>query len=101
MPTVLLSFKKTASGRVMFHGFTAPGDAGAEKDLEGHAAICPQFGPAHRNGETIDRVIEVDELPEFDEESIDDWIDEMFGLESDEEDEEELEDEEEEEETEK
>jgi hypothetical protein len=95
MPTVLLSFKKTASGRVMFHGFTAPSDAGAEKDLEGHAAICPQFGPAHRNGETIDRVIEVDYLPEFDEESIDDWIDEMFGLDEDEEGE--LEDEEEEE----
>ena len=95
MPTVLLSFKKNASGRVMFHGFTAPGDAAAEKDLEAHASVCPQFGPAHRNGETIERVIEVESLPEFDEESIDEWIDDMFGI-DDEEDEEEEEEEEEE-----
>lgn len=75
----------------MFHGFLAPNDARAERSLNAHAAICPQFGPAHLEGETIDRTIEVESIPEFDEESIDDWIDDMFGLEDEEDDEEESE----------
>lgn len=82
---MLLSFKKTSTGRVMFHGFLAGGERDAEKDLEGHAGVCPQFGPAHRNGETIDVAVDVDELPEFDEESIQDWIDELLGIEDEEE----------------
>jgi len=82
---MLLSFKKNSSGRIMFHGFLAPGERDTEKDLEGHAGICPQFGPAHRNGETIDVAVDVDELPEFDEESIQEWLDELLGLEGDDE----------------
>jgi len=81
MPTMLLSFKKNSNGRVMFHGFTAPNDSEAEKDLKGHAGVCPQFGPAHRAGETIDVAVEIDELPEFDEDSIQEWIDELLGIE--------------------
>src|SRR5882724_8951887 len=88
MPIVLLSFKKTASGHVMFHGFTAPNDKAAERDLEAHAAICPQFGPAHRAGETIEQEIDVDTLPQFTEESIADWVDELIGAGAEEEEEE-------------
>lgn len=101
MPTMLLSFKKNSNGRIMFHGFTAPGERDAEKDLEGHAGICPQFGPAHRNGETIDVAVDVDELPEFDEESIQEWLDELLGLEGDEEEDDDVEDDDEEVEEEK
>lgn len=85
MPMMLLSFKKNSNGRIMFHGFLAPGERDAEKDLEGHAGVCPQFGPAHRNGETIDQAIEIDELPEFDEESIAEFCDDLFGLEDEDE----------------
>ena len=83
MAMMLLSFKKTTSGRIMFHGFLAGGEREAEKDLEGHAAACPQFGPAHKAGETIDQAIEIDALPEFDEESIAEFCDNLFGLEGD------------------
>jgi hypothetical protein len=97
MPTLLLSFKKTSNGRVMFHGFTAPTDREAEKDLAGHAAACPEFGPAHRAGETIDVLMEIDSLPKFDESAIEEWIDELVGAEGEEdEDEEEAEEDEEE-----
>jgi len=87
MPIILLSFKKTTSGRIMFHGFLAPNERDAEKELEGHAAICPQFGPAHRAGQTIDQAIEIDELPEFDEDSIAEFCDDLFGLEGEDEEE--------------
>jgi len=81
MPVVLFSFKKTPDGRIMFHGFFAPNEITAEKMEHGHAMICPQFGPALKAGDTIEQVIEVDEIPEFDELSIGEWLDEMFGLE--------------------
>jgi hypothetical protein len=85
MPIVLYSFKKTASGLIMFHGFMAPSSARAEKELQGHAGVCPQFGPAHRDGKTLDIEVEVDELPEFDEQSIEEFLE----LDDDEDDEEE------------
>lgn len=83
MPTVLISFKKSPSGHIMFHGFTGPSDSVTEKEQTGHGSICPQYGPALKKGETIDFSIDVDELPEFDEESLADWIDELFGIEGD------------------
>lgn len=86
MPTALISFKKTSDGHILFHGFLAPSDSVAEKMQKAHADICPQYGPALKNDETFDFSIDVDELPQFDEESLADWIDEIFGLEGDEED---------------
>ena len=83
MPVMLLSFKKTTSGRIMLLGFLAGGERDAEKDLEAYAAACPQFGAAHKAGETFDQAIEVDELPEFDEDSIAEFCDGLFGLEDD------------------
>lgn len=96
MAIVLYSFKKTSSGLIMFHGFMAPNAARAEKELQGHAGVCPQFGPAHREGQTIDIEVEVDDLPEFDEQSIEEFL-ELDG-DDEEEDEDDDEDEEEDEE---
>lgn len=85
MPSCLISFKKASDG-ILFHGFLSPNEKTSEKMQSGHAAICPQYGPALKNGETFDFTVDVDELPEFDEESLGEWIDEMFGLEGDDED---------------
>lgn len=85
MPTVLFSFKKTSDGGIMFHGFLAPNDKAADKMLKGHANVCPQFGPAVRDGLTLDHYIEVEELPEWDAEEIEEWLDELCGVEDDEE----------------
>ena len=89
MPIMLISFKKDPSGGVMFHGFLAPNESAAQKKEEAHAGICPSFGPALDKGETIEEVIEVDTIPEFDPESIEDWLDDLLDLEVDEEEEEE------------
>jgi hypothetical protein len=99
MPTMMLSFKKISSGWIMFHGFLAPSERDAEKDLDGHASVCPQFGPAHKAGETIDVAVDVDDLPEFSEDSIQQWLDDLLGLddEDDEDEDDDLEDDEEEE----
>ncbi len=86
MPVTLFSFKKNTDGTIMFHGFLAPSDKVAEKMEKAHAAICPHFGPALAKGETIEQLVDVDTLPEFDEDSIGEWLDEMFGLEDEEED---------------
>jgi hypothetical protein len=101
MPVMLLSFKKTTSGRIMLLGFLAGGERDAEKDLQSHAGACPQFDAAHKAGETIDQAIEIDELPEFDEDSIAEFCDGLFGLDGDDEAEGEDEEEDEEEEDDK
>jgi predicted RNase H-like HicB family nuclease len=46
----------------------------ARENLEAHADVCPKFGPAYRNGKTIEVVTEIDEIPQFDERSIEDFI---------------------------
>lgn len=73
MPVVLYSFRKTVDG-IMFHGFMAPNSKIAEKMERAHAAICPQFGPALEKEETIEVEFEADELPEFDEESLEEFL---------------------------
>ena len=74
MPTVLYSFKKDRNGRIILHGFCAPNAKEAEKMLAEHAAACPQFGPAHREGQTIDIAVDIDELPEFEESSLEEFL---------------------------
>jgi hypothetical protein len=73
MPTVLYSFRKTPDG-IMFHGFMAANPAKAEKMENAHAAICPQFGPALAAEQTIEIEVDVDDLPEFDEASLEDFL---------------------------
>lgn len=93
MPTLLLSFKKNPGGGILLHGFLSPNDKASEKMMEGHASVCPSYGPEVRAGNTIEETIEVEEIPEFDDVSIADWVEEMFGLESDDDEEEEEDDE--------
>ena len=93
MPTVLYSFKKDRNGRIIVHGFMAPNATEADKMLQEHATHCPQFGPAHREGHTIDIAVDVDQLPEFEEGSLEEFLE----LDDDEEEDDEPEDEEEEE----
>jgi len=75
MPVTLYSFRKASSGRIMFHGFIAPSSATAAADLQSHASACPQFGPAHKAGQTIDIEVESDEIPEFEETSLEEFLD--------------------------
>ena len=84
MPTLLLSFKRNSDSHILIHGTLAPNEKDAEKDLEEHAGICPKFGPAYRAEETIEHVIQVDEIPEFDEEAIAEWVDDLLGSDEDE-----------------
>jgi hypothetical protein len=83
MPTVLFSFKKLANGRIMFHGFTGPSLPSAEADLKAHAEGCPDFGPAFRADQTIEIVREVETLPEFDGDDLEEWLEALQGEEED------------------
>lgn len=74
MPIIKYSFRETADG-IMFHGFMAPNAGRAEKMELAHAAICPQFGPALKAEETIEIDLEIDELPTFDEDSLEEFLD--------------------------
>jgi hypothetical protein len=79
MPTVLFSFKRLANGRIMFHGTTAPTKELAEADLKAHAGGCPDFGPAFRAGDTIEFAREVESLPEFHGDDLEEWLDSILN----------------------
>jgi hypothetical protein len=79
MATVLFSFKRLANGRVMFHGFTASSQPAAEADLKAHAEGCPDFGPAFRADQTIEIAREVETLPEFDGDDLEEWLESLLG----------------------
>jgi hypothetical protein len=89
MPAVLYSFRKLSSGRIMFHGFIAPNGKQAAADLAAHADMCPQFGPAHKAGNTIDIEVETDEIPEYEEASLEEFLELDSEDDEDEEDDEE------------
>jgi len=86
MPTLLLSFKRISDSEILIHGTLAPNAGRAAKMMEEHAGICPKFGPAHKAGETIEQEIDVDEIPEFDEDAIGEWLDIEFGFDEEDED---------------
>jgi hypothetical protein len=90
MPTALFSFKQLANGRVMFHGTLAPTKNLAESDLKDHAGGCPDFGPAFRAGETVEFAREVDYLPEFNGDALEEWLDELLLTEEEAEDDEDV-----------
>lgn len=81
MPILHLSFKKNPGGGILLHGFLSPNEAAAKKMQEAHAGVCPSYGPEFRAGNTFEHVIEMEEIPSFEEQSIADWVDETFGLE--------------------
>jgi len=79
MPTLLLSFKRNSDSEILIHGALAPNETRSEKMMEQHASDCPKFGPAFRADETIQVLVDVDEIPDFDQESIEDWLDDIFA----------------------
>lgn len=87
MATALWSVKIDKDGKIRTaHVFFGEDDAEAEANLKAHAAICPKFGPAFNNKETVEIPVELDELPEGDEDAIADWLDDWLGLEEEEDD---------------
>lgn len=79
MATVIFSFKRFADGGIMFHGFMRPAKHVAEADMKAHAGGCPDFGPAFRAGDTIEFSREVDYLPDFDGDALEEWLEELLG----------------------
>lgn len=95
MPTALWSVKIDRDGKIrVAHVFFGEDDAEAEANLKAHADVCPKFGPAYKNKETVEIHVKIDDLPEGDEDEIGEWLDDLLDL-DDEEDDEEQEDEEE------
>jgi hypothetical protein len=79
MPTVIISFKK--DDRSMAHLFFGPGKASAEEKMRGHAEICPKYGPAFRNNETVEFLREIEELPPSDPDELEEWVDDLLAAE--------------------
>jgi hypothetical protein len=85
MATALWSVKIDRDGKIrVAHVFFGEDDAEAEANLKAHAEICPKFGPAYKNKETVEIPVELDELPEGDEEEIAAWLDDWLMLDEDE-----------------
>ena len=74
MPIIRYSFKRT-NGHIIGHLFMAANEGAVDADQDAHARICPSYGPALEKDETIDIDVEVDTLPEFDEESLEEFLD--------------------------
>lgn len=85
MPTALYSFKIDSDGEIrVAHVFFGKDEAAAMANLKSHADICPKFGPAYKHKETVEIPVDVDDLPEGDEDAITDWLDDLLDLEDDE-----------------
>jgi hypothetical protein len=84
MAMVIFSFKRFPDGGIMFHGFMRPAKHTAEADMKAHAGGCPDFGPAFRAGDTIEFSREVDYLPDFEGDALEEWLDELLAGEGDE-----------------
>jgi hypothetical protein len=93
MPTALYSFKLDKDGKIrVAHVFFGDSEAEAEANLTAHAGICPKFGPAFQNKETVEIPVEIEDLPEGDEEALQEWLDDLLDLEDAEEEDDEPED---------
>lgn len=87
MPTALYSFKIDTDGKIrVAHVFFGDTEAEARANLKAHADVCPKFGPAYKHKETVEIPVDVDDIPEGDEEAIGEWLDDLLDLEDDEED---------------
>lgn len=87
MPAAIYSFKIDADGEIrVLHVFFGKNDKEAEANLKSHADVCPKFGPAYKKNETVEIPVELDTLPEGNEDELGEWLDDVMGLEPDEED---------------
>ena len=93
MAIALISLKKDAGGKVrLIHIALGETKAAAEQELREHADICPKFGPAFREGHTLEFPVDVQDLPEGNDDDLEEWLQEFFleaEISDDEEDEEE------------
>jgi len=97
MATVIYSGKIDNDNKVrVLHGFIGESELDARRLLGEHANDCPKFGPAHRNGRTIEIVVDDVEYPEPTEDGISEFL--AYGFEDEDEEPEEDDDEEPEEE---
>jgi hypothetical protein len=78
MPTAVFSFKRLEDGSVLIHTVVSPAKATADKHLKQHADICPQFGPAFHANATIEFAREVDYIPHFSGDDLEDWLDTLL-----------------------
>lgn len=85
MATLLLSFKRNADSSLLIHGTLTPNETQSEKEMAAHAGVCPKFGPARRAGETIEVLLDVNAIPEFTQDDIEEWCDDLFGTEDEDE----------------
>jgi hypothetical protein len=93
MASAIYSFKLDTDGKIrVIHVFLGEDDAEAEKNLKAHADVCPKYGPAFRNKETVEIPVELDDLPEGDEEALTEWLDDLLDLEPEDEEDEEVRD---------
>ena len=97
MPSLLLSFKKISDSEILIHGALTPNEKRSASLMEQHAEDCPKFGPAWKANETIQATVEVEDVPEFTEEDILDWVNALLGMEEEGDDDEEDEEDEDEE----
>jgi hypothetical protein len=76
MPIAIYSAKPGTHGLCgIIHVFFGQTEAAARQAMEDHADICPKYGPAYREGKTIEVIAEIDEIPAFDERSIEEFAD--------------------------
>jgi hypothetical protein len=76
MPFAIHSSKPGKHGRTgITHTFFGETEEEAWESLEEHADICPKFGAAYHGSETIESAVEIDEIPDFDVDAIDDFFD--------------------------
>lgn len=75
MAFAIYSSKPGKHGRVgITHVFFGEDEDEAWEALEAHAEICPKFGPAYQASETIETVVEIDAIPEFDTNDLEDFF---------------------------
>jgi hypothetical protein len=71
--------KKDAGGKVrLIHIALGETKAAAEAELAAHADICPKFGPAFRDGHTLEFPVDVQDLPEGNDDDLEEWLQEFF-----------------------
>jgi hypothetical protein len=75
MASAIYSFKVDQDGKIRIgHIFFGKNDDEAWANLEGHADICPKFGPAYQASETIEIETTIDAIPDADVEELEDFI---------------------------
>jgi hypothetical protein len=80
MPTAVFSFKPPlVDGTLLVHIAISPTKSKADAALRGHADVCPQYGPPFHAGQTIEFDREVADIPSFDGDELEEWLEDFLG----------------------